>query len=57
MANGLPVALQHMIRADTLELAETETEDSDDAEIEPKPVSSYVWLYNLLNIVWKCTMN
>ena len=31
----LPVALQRMMRADTLELAETETEDSDDAEIDP----------------------
>ena len=53
---GLPAALK-LMRADTLDLAATETEDSDDGEIEPKPVSSYVGLYNLLNtdIVLKCT--
>ena len=47
---GLPATLQRLMRADTLPLAETETEESDDDE-KLKPVSAFAVLGQTNSII------
>ena len=48
---GLPAAFQRLMRSDTLPLAETETEESDDDEKKLKPVSTFAVLGQTNSII------